>query len=896
MLNKIHSITLIFVIPLFSISASVVLADASAQTVTAVAPVKNPVGWWKFDGDAKDSSSSNHSVESGNPTYGAGVFGQAISFDGVDDFIVIKDNGGSATIEFDKGSFSIAFWVKSNFVGISNSDIKEFIICNGTNGTEFDFGGSGPGGRASGKRYVITFENDDFCFYVDDDSIKTMLECASDNFATSAWIHVAAVRDTDTKQLLIYRDGVLENSVPDKSIKSIASPGEPLFIGSKQKEDAHADNPANAPMDYYFKGMLDDLRIYNYALSQAEIANIMGLSSMNVSPPSAEMLFEKARKYDRERKYEDAKYYYLQIIQHYPDSPEANRARLDISKVKVLSMFDPEQVDDVPTALDKLIADFSKHPYLPEALYTIAERYQYARKPEKAKALYQDIATDYPDTDYAFESLKKLALLYVDEGNEFETRQTLDRMTQKFSGRPDLADALYEVAERYEWKWGKYKEAQLIYQQIIQQSPGGSPAEGGTLNLSRMNVISLIESGDYSQAQQAIDKLVAEFSKHPDLARTLYGIAGRYEKVEKYDEVKTIYKSILTDYPHTDYALQAQKKLAIINIEQGNDIKGLVALDKLIADFKHHKGIPDAIYEIAQEFYNRANEVESQELKAEKYDYAKTIYRKILTDYPRTDRALQAQKKLAIILFKEGNETAALAALDKLIADFRNHRDLYQTIFEIAEESQGLKVGKYAQARIIYSKILTDYPATDLAFEAQQKLAAVSLDVSNDITVLAAVDKLIADFNDHQDLPGAVFTVGKQYYYQALQDKNQPPNEQVNHLRKAIAVWGKVITQLPNTNITPQAYYYSAVCYNELREYEKAIEYFRKVVTDWPDYVYAWNAQFQVGFIYENLGKSGAIPNSKAEPRIKDAYEQLLKKYPSCKVAKYAKHWLNRNN
>ena len=49
----------------------------------------------------------------------------------------------------------------------------------------------------------------------------------------------------------------------------------------------------------------------------------------------------------------------------------------------------------------------------------------------------------------------------------------------------------------------------------------------------------------------------------------LDGIAGRYEKAKKYEEAKSIYQDIVTDYPGTDYALTAQKKIAILDIKAG---------------------------------------------------------------------------------------------------------------------------------------------------------------------------------------------------------------------------------------------------------------------------------------------------------------------------------------
>ncbi|MBN1804987.1 MAG: tetratricopeptide repeat protein, partial [Sedimentisphaerales bacterium] len=863
-------------------------ADESAQTVIAKEP--NPAGLvahYEFEGNANDSAGNNHGIEFGSPVYGNGVSGQAISFNGEDDYIVITDNDGQSPIEFGKGSFSIAFWLKSDFVGISNSRIKEFIICNGTDGTEFDAGGYGPDGRASGKRYVIKFQDDDFRFVVDDDSRKTILEGFSDDFATGDWVHVVAVRNTGTRELLLYRDNIFENSVTCITVKSIASPGEPLFIGAKQREKAHADDSAGAPMDYHFKGMLDDLRIYNYALSEAEVAGMIGANKIYTSSPLAEIVFEKARRYDRSRQYEDAKYYYQQVIQRFPESLEADRAPLDIRKVEILSMFKPAEVDSVLKEIDRLIGDFSEHPYLPEALFSIAERCKHARKPEWAKDLYKTIITDYPDTDYALESLKALTILSIDSANSIEAEQVLEKLNQRFSGRADLADALYEIAEAYERSGGGYEKAQTLYQQINQQFPD-IQHPGLSLGLSRTNVISLIEKGDFEKAQQDTDKLVAEFSANTDLPKTLCDIAEKYEQAGQYGQATTIYKQVAADYPGTDEALTAQKKLAIIDIEQGDDTAALAELDKLIADFRNHQNLPDAVFEIAEQFYEQGCEAETQQLRAETFEIARNIYNRILTDYANTDRAIEAQKKLAIIFYKEDNDTAALAELDKLIADFRYHYDLFQTIFEIAEEFQDNNAKKYERVRTIYNKVMTDYPGTDLAFKALEKLAIINVKESNEVEAMAALDKLIVDFNDHPDSPGAMLRIGEQYCYQAFTDKNQSPDGQINRFHKAIALWDKIITQFPDSEAAPQAHYYSGVSYRRLGEYAKAIEHFQKAADDWPDDWYSAKALFRVGNCYEELINKGDLPESEANPIIEQAYQAVIERYPDNKYAAYA--------
>ena len=115
------------------------------------------------------------------------------------------------------------------------------------------------------------------------------------------------------------------------------------------------------------------------------------------------------------------------------------------------------------------------------------------------------------------------------------------------------------------------------------------------------------------------------------------------------------------------------------------------------------------------------------------------------------------------------------------------------------------------------------------------------------------------------------------------------------NLEKAIGVWERGIKRLPaSSSYAPQTCYFSAVCYNRLGEYDKAIRYYQRVVDYYPEYDLAWNALFRVGDINQVLKKSGAISQSNADLKTKAAYEQLLERYPNCKVAKQVRDWLSR--
>ena len=77
------------------------------------------------------------------------------------------------------------------------------------------------------------------------------------NLANAAWRHMTAVCDRDTK-LTVYVDGLIVNSVDPTSKSGGISSEANLIIGAIESGQ-------------YFSGKIDDVRIYNRALSEAEV-------------------------------------------------------------------------------------------------------------------------------------------------------------------------------------------------------------------------------------------------------------------------------------------------------------------------------------------------------------------------------------------------------------------------------------------------------------------------------------------------------------------------------------------------------------------------------------------------------------------------------------------------
>jgi TolA-binding protein len=402
---------------------------------------------------------------------------------------------------------------------------------------------------------------------------------------------------------------------------------------------------------------------------------------------------------------------------------------------------------------------------------------------------------------------------------------------------------------------------------------------------------------NYALSQAEIVSVMgeSEIDVPSSLPATLYDIAKRYDKLKKFEEAKGVCQLILQRYPDSLSAHGAQLYLSGRNIMSLIESKKYTTAQEefniLIADFNDHPDFAEALCSIAQSYE-----------WPRKFEQAKSIYERAALLDPNNPYVAEAQfnaPKLHIFsLIKSGDYNDAEAAIDEFTVDFAKNPALPGVVYWFGKEFEAAK--KYERAKSIYQQVVWRYPESSHASKAL--LAASKMDVlsliesGEDKAAQVALDKLIADFNDHPDSPEAVFVVGEQYYNEAFWCENDGLEAEArDNFRKTIIIWERIITELPpHSPYTPQAYYLSAVCYRRIGEYENAIEYCQKVLDDWPDYKRAWHTQFMIGRCYEKLKKQGSIPSSEASLKIKEAYQKLIENYPDCIVASIAQDWLNR--
>jgi hypothetical protein len=209
------------------------------------------VGYWSFEGKTVSgtrvfdaSGTGNYGTMTNGPTLVNGKLGQALQFDSISQYV---DAGSAASLDLDS-SFSVGFWYKSRTFSLNAQIVSK---TNSSSLWNFQFYEQlGPG--TPSVRFAIY------------DGNQVPLVDAQNTLSDNTWHHIVGIRDVATDKLYLYVDGVLNGSATDTTTGSLPSAGDSLRFG----QAVDLGGPKS------FIGNLDDVRIYNRALSAAEIKRL----------------------------------------------------------------------------------------------------------------------------------------------------------------------------------------------------------------------------------------------------------------------------------------------------------------------------------------------------------------------------------------------------------------------------------------------------------------------------------------------------------------------------------------------------------------------------------------------------------------------------------------------
>ncbi len=231
----------------------------STNSVTAVLTVNPPpeppiglVSWWRAENDATDFIGGNNGVVHGGTVYGPGEVGQAFSFDGSSGYVEVPSN---PNLKF-TNAFTAEAWVNIN----TTSGTKTIVTKGLDAESPMDWLLTVNGGRLNADIYASGgWQGGDF----------------ATTLAVGVWNHVAMVYDGTS--LRGYVNGVLDG------VMNISGPVRATDYALRIGAYAPVNGTASKN---FFPGQIDELSVYNRALSSNEIATIYnaGVAGKNAQP------------------------------------------------------------------------------------------------------------------------------------------------------------------------------------------------------------------------------------------------------------------------------------------------------------------------------------------------------------------------------------------------------------------------------------------------------------------------------------------------------------------------------------------------------------------------------------------------------------------------------------
>jgi hypothetical protein len=210
------------------------------------------VGRWTFDGNAFDSSGNlNDGILAGGAAYAGGKFDQALSLDGIDDHVSVSD---STSLDI-TSAITVGGWIKlASLVGPPNVAGKWRDLPLGVHL----------------RGYLLTAYNGEPRFYISTNGINyPSARGTSITLSPDTWYHLAGTYDG--ANIKLYVDSTLVKTVGQTG--DIFSNNEPLLIGA---------NDGYGGVRKFTDGLIDEVRIYDHALTAVEVAELLVVDPVDV--------------------------------------------------------------------------------------------------------------------------------------------------------------------------------------------------------------------------------------------------------------------------------------------------------------------------------------------------------------------------------------------------------------------------------------------------------------------------------------------------------------------------------------------------------------------------------------------------------------------------------------
>ena len=237
-----------------TILTAILITSMSFAQVPNYVPTNGLVGWWPFNGNANDESGNGNNGTVNGATLTSdrnGIANKAYSFDGIDDYINILF---SSSLHGQTGTINV--WIKTN--GIFTTQKSIFSQSSGR--PQLVAESQGESGNQSTNSAAIQWK-----------ATNGLFPCAQSNSAVdiSEWLMITANYSSDTFK--IYINGINE-TITNTALTQDNCSQNNFQIGGFYQTNSNCGSSIG--FSQMFDGFIDDICIWNRALTDCEIKNL----------------------------------------------------------------------------------------------------------------------------------------------------------------------------------------------------------------------------------------------------------------------------------------------------------------------------------------------------------------------------------------------------------------------------------------------------------------------------------------------------------------------------------------------------------------------------------------------------------------------------------------------
>ena len=284
----------------------------------------------------------------------------------------------------------------------------------------------------------------------------------------------------------------------------------------------------------------------------------------------------------------------------------------------------------------------------------------------------------------------------------------------------------------------------------------------GDIKQAQTSIITLIDSGQKESAQTNIDKLLADYSRDPDLPSVIYEIAGCYDLRRKTSSARQLYLFLTSHFPASVYADKARLDQVRLDVEAeidaGNFPAAAASVEQMMAENPDNIHLFEILYHIAGRYE-----------KCRRIDSARALYSRILESFPQDEQSSKTRLDIARLdvhlLTVSDRLDLARSSVDKLISDNSKNKYLAAALFNIAKGCADQY--EYDEAKALYGRLINLFPENKYTSWARQEITKLNVYTAIDSDELSVASSLVEQYiKDNQAdsyFPTVLYSIARYY-------------------------------------------------------------------------------------------------------------------------------------